>query len=395
MARSLFFLVAAASGLQPGEPGQPAQPLQPQALLDSLLKGLAASGAPSLTPQNAAAPSAAVPASGAAPAAAGAMGLPDPSALLSLLSQPMAGAAGAAQTAPQNPLAALGAGGAPGQNPLAALLGAASAGAGAGAGGAPGGLPFSPQQAMQMMQAMGGAGMPPEVAELAQTLGAAVSGARDMVDSVQAAEQYFKPQQLVQDAIHAVQELPEPVKAQVRDKAHDLLAEVPSELTDFLKTQMGTLIERLPGHMKGTFEQRPDYLLEHGSELVANLTDAERVVSETMKHALAKPDALLAGITKLIDSMPPEFTATVKQVQAKMLGQAEQVVQHLPQGLLAAINEAAPGAIPPSQRPLESQAEQSRSNIFLGAQPSVAVGAQGGATQPVPPQPPSFLPGMF
>ena len=71
MARSLFFLVAAASGLQPGEPGQPAQPLQPQALLDSLLKGLAASGAPSLTPQNAAAPSAAVPASGAAPAPTG------------------------------------------------------------------------------------------------------------------------------------------------------------------------------------------------------------------------------------------------------------------------------------------------------------------------------------
>ena len=187
----------------------------------------------------------------------------------------------------------------------------------------------------------------------------------------------------------------------------DLLAEVPSELTDFLKTQMGTLIERLPGHMKGAFEQRPDYLLEHGSELVANLTDAERddllkttrsVVSETMKHALAKPDALLAGITKLIDSLPPEFTKTVQQVQGKMLGQAEQVVQHLPQGLLSAINEAAPGAVPASQRPLEGQAAQSMSNIFLGAQPSVAVGAQGqAATQPVPPTPavPSFMAGGF
>ena len=62
-----------------------------------------------------------------------------------------------------------------------------------------------------MQQGMGG--MPPEVSELAATVGSAVSGAKEWVDSVQAAEQYFKPQQLVQDAIHAVQELPDGVMA--------------------------------------------------------------------------------------------------------------------------------------------------------------------------------------
>jgi hypothetical protein len=274
------------------------------------------------------------------------------------------------------------------------------AGAGAGTAGA------SPQQqAMWLLQQGLAGGVPPEVAELASTVGAAMTGARDMVDSVQAAEQYFKPQQLVQDAIHAVQELPDGVKAQVRDKAEDLLKEVPGELQDFLKTQMGTLIQRLPAHMKSAFNQRPDYLLEHGSELVANLTEAERddllkttrsVVSETMKHVIDHPDALLASVTKLIDSLPPEFTKTVTDVQQKMLQQAEQVVHHLPTGLLSAINQAAPGAIP---RPIE---QQSLSSIFLGAQPTVAVAPQGAAvtpqgaaTEPAKPAVPSFLPGSF
>ena len=67
--------------------------------------------------------------------------------------------------------------------------------------------------------------------------------------------------------------------------------------------------------------------------------------------------------------------------------------------LLSAINQAAPGAIPPSQRPLEAQAQQSRSAIFLGAQPAVAIAPQGSATPPAAaqatPAAPSFLPGKF
>lgn len=108
-----------------------------------------------------------------------------------------------------------------------------------------------------------------------------------------------------------------------------------------------------------------------------------------MRHALAKPDALMAGITRLVDSLPPEFTQTVQRMQNKMLQQAEQVVSHLPAGLLESINQAAPGAIPPIRRPLEGQADQSRSTIFLGAQPTTA---QAAATQPAAAQPAAAQP---
>ena len=66
--------------------------------------------------------------------------------------------------------------------------------------------------------------------------------------------------------------------------------------------------QRLPPDVRSAFSQRPDYLLEHGAEVVANLTAAEReellkttraVVAETMKHALAKPDALLGAAAGL------------------------------------------------------------------------------------------------
>ena len=148
----------------------------------------------------------------------------DPAALMRMLSQPAVPPAVGAGPAPLSP-------GAPSLSGMQSLMAqfaagaSASASAGAGAGatppvGAAAGAPAAgaalppPLQLLGMMQ-QGMGGMPPEVSELAATVGSAVSGAKEWVDSVQAAEQYFKPQQLVQDAIHAVQELPDGVKAQV------------------------------------------------------------------------------------------------------------------------------------------------------------------------------------
>ena len=215
----------------------------------------------------------------------------------------------ASAESPQSLLSALAAMGAPGQQPPAAAGAAAAA--------------WSPEQMLGLLQQ---AALGPNVAAgaasaagAAQSAGAAfpqaLASAEQFASSVQQAQELFQPQRLLSEAVRAVHELPESVKDQVRTRAEAILEETPPELKTYLKTQMETLLPQLPPKMREAFSSHPEELLQNGFALVANLTDVERdallattknVVTHSMRQALAKPEALVETLHKLVDSLPPE-----------------------------------------------------------------------------------------
>ena len=263
----------------------------------------------------------------------------------------------ASAESPQSLLSALAAMGAPGQQPPAAAGAAAAA--------------WSPEQMLGLLQQ---AALGPNVAAgaasaagAAQSAGAAfpqaLASAEQFASSVQQAQELFQPQRLLSEAVRAVHELPESVKDQVRTRAEAILEETPPELKTYLKTQMETLLPQLPPKMREAFSSHPEELLQNGFALVANLTDVERdallattknVVTHSMRQALAKPEALVETLHKLVDSLPPEvrtpappdprapgplptppprvrqFTATIESVQTKMQRQVEGLLTSLP-----------------------------------------------------------------
>ena len=158
----------------------------------------------------------------------------------------------------------------------------------------------------------------------AQSAGAAfpqaLASAEQFASSVQQAQELTQPHtRLLSARARAVHELPESVKDQVRTRAEAILEETPPELKTYLKTQMETLLPQLPPKMREAFsshvreEHPPAERLDVA--LVANLTDVERdallattknVVTHSMRQALAKPEALVETLHKLVDSLPPE-----------------------------------------------------------------------------------------
>ena len=221
----------------------------------------------------------------------------------------------ASAESPQSLLSALAAMGAPGQQPPAAAGAAAAA--------------WSPEQMLGLLQQ---AALGPNVAAgaasaagAAQSAGAAfpqaLASAEQFASSVQQAQELFQPQRLLSEAVRAVHELPESVKDQVRTRAEAILEETPPELKTYLKTQMETLLPQLPPKMREAFSSHPEELLQNGFALVANLTDVERdallattknVVTHSMRQALAKPEALVETLHKLVDSLPPEVRAPAR-----------------------------------------------------------------------------------
>ena len=142
---------------------------------------------------------------------------------------------------------------------------------------------------------------------------------------MQQAQELFQPQRLLSEAVRAVHELPESVKDQVRTRAEAILEETPPELKTYLKTQMETLLPQLPPKMREAFSSHPEELLQNGFALVANLTDVERdallattknVVTHSMRQALAKPEALVETLHKLVDSLPPEVRSPARPTRA-------------------------------------------------------------------------------
>ena len=185
----------------------------------------------------------------------------------------------------------------------------------------------SPDQLLTLMESIGGAAAGRMPSEATSAFNAAVRDARSLSESLQTATTQFRPERLVKEALRTVQEMPEGVKAQVRARVNEMLSTIPADLTDDLGGEMKELFKQLPPSLTQTIKESPEKVLEEGADLAANLTETQReALVNTTRHvletavgaAIRKPGALIDSVTRLADSMPPEFTDAVMRVHRHM-----------------------------------------------------------------------------
>merc|ERR1711871_571875 len=154
------------------------------------------------------------------------------------------------------------------------------------------------------------------------------------------AKQVLEPAMIMNEAAESVHNLPEPVKAKIKENAEHMVTDLPPELKTLLQTKVDAVTKALPESIKGAGKGKtPQEMMVAAQDIVTKLTpekreeivkDVKDLVEGSVQFVMTHPEQILEKVNKMMASMPPEFTNAVITMQNKLQQHASKMMASVP-----------------------------------------------------------------